>query len=239
MENTLKVGLVIADNDEYSPLLSYVKRYEGKPLPVFGLVGHTFSMPAKNGTLDIHAVLCGTGKVNAATATAFLIAQGANIIVNTGLSGGLSGVRRGDIVLADRLLEHDFDLQCLGYKLAEKPGQQYIYSADKRLNSHFISQFPELFGGTMVCGDCFVSDDGLKKRLKSEFSAIACDMESAAAAYPAYLAGVPFCAVRRISDDAGNDAKESYRAMNSLAESCLIDLVLKGLSTLDVLSFLK
>ena len=239
MENSIKVGIVIADNDEYTPLLPYVERFGGKPSSVFGLLGHEFLMPAKNGTLHIHAVLCGTGKVNAATATAFLIDRGANMILNTGLSGGLSGVRRGDIVLADRLLEHDFDLQCLGYKLAEKPGQEYIYTADERLNRHFMNLFPELLSGTMVCGDCFVSDDALRERLKSEFSAVACDMESAAAAYPAHLGGVPFCAVRRISDDAGDDAKESYRAMYSLAESCLLDLVLKGLSALDVLEFSK
>ncbi len=237
MEKVLNIGLVIADKDEYSPILNYVKKYGGEAVDIFGLKTHIFSMPIVGGICRIHSILCGTGKVNAATATAFLIDRGAEVIVNLGLSGGISGVARGDVVLATRLLEHDFDLMCLGYKLAEKPGQQYIYSANDKLNAHFKKLFPEIKEGAMVTGDCFVSDPVLRDKLKNEFSAVACDMESAAVAYVCHISGVPFAAVRRISDDAGEDATTDYRSMNTLAESYNMDIVMQGISQLNISLF--
>ncbi len=232
MEKTINVGIVIADKDEYSPILAYVEKYGGEAADIFGLTGHSFTMPINGGLCHVQSLLCGTGKVNAAAGTAFLIDRGADIIVNTGLSGGISGVQRGDIVLATTLSEHDFDLMCLGYKLGEKPGQDYIYSASEKLNSHYRAIYPEIKSGAMVTGDCFVSDTKLRDKLKNEFGAVACDMESAAVAYLCHIANVPFVGVRRISDDAGDDAKTAYRSMNSLAESCLIDIVMAGISEL-------
>ena len=237
MEKLLNVGLVIADPDEYSPILEYVKKYEGEEKTLFGLKCHSFTMPIKDGKCVITSILCGTGKVNAATAAAFLIDRGVEVIINTGLSGGISKVSRGDIVLATTLLEHDFDLMCLGYGFGEKPSQEYIYSASEKLNSLYEALYPEIKKGTMVTGDCFVSDSILREKLKNEFGAVACDMESAAVAYVCHISGTPFAAVRRISDDAGEEATGDYRSMNSLAESCLLDIVLNGISRLNIADF--
>ena len=57
---------------------------------------------------------------------------------------------------------------------------------------------------------------------------MSCDMESAAVAYVCDLAGIPFAAIRRISDDAGNDAADSYTDMNNLREDVLIDLLIEA-----------
>lgn len=237
MEKILNIGIVIADKDEYSPIMPYVEKYGGEAADIFGLTGHKFTMPINGGSCVVHSLLCGTGKVNAAAGAAFLIDRGADIIINTGLSGGISGVTRGDIVLATTLSEHDFNLMCLGYKLGEKPGQDYIYNASDMLNNHFTNIYPEIKCGAMVTGDCFVSDAELRDKLKSEFGAVACDMESAAVAYICHIANLPFVALRRISDDAGNDATTDYRSMNSLAESCLMDIVLKGILSLEAHKF--
>lgn len=239
MERKLNIGLVIADPDEYSPILQYVEKYNGKEQPLFGLKSHSFEMPIADGICVVTSILCGIGKVNAATATAFLIDRGIDVIINTGLSGGVSGVKRGDIVLATKLLEHDFDLMCLGYAFAEKPSQEYIYSADEKLNAVYEKLYPSIKKGTMVAGDRFVNDSVLRDKLKNEFGAISCDMESAAAAYVCHITDTPFAAVRRISDDAGEEATEDYRSMNDLAESCLLDIVLSGISRINSTDFLK
>ena len=237
MDKSLNIGLVIADPDEYSPIMQYVENYNGVEQPLFGLKSHSFKMPIANGECTVTSILCGTGKVNAATATAFLIDRGVNVIINTGLSGGVSGVARGDIVLATNLLEHDFDLMCLGYKFAEKPSQEYIYSANAKLNAVYENLYPSIKKGTMVAGDRFVNDSVLRDKLKTEFNAVACDMESAAAAYVCHITGTPFAAVRRISDDAGEEAAGDYRSMNDLAESCLLDIVLNGISRINSADF--
>lgn len=239
MDKMLKIGLIIADPDEYSPILNYVEKFGGKEQPLFGLKSHSFVMPAKDGNCEIVSILCGIGKVNTATATTLLVDRGIDIIINTGLSGGVSSVSRGDIVLATRLLEHDFDLTCFGYAFAEKPSQEYIYSANEKLNAIYEELSPSIKKGTMVAGDRFVNDSELRNKLKNEFGAVACDMESAAAAYVCHITNTPFAAVRRISDDAGEEATDAYRSMNELAESCLLDIVLKGISRINIADFLE
>ena len=63
--------------------------------------------------------------------------------------------------------------------------------------------------------------------LKDEFGAMSCDMETAAIAYVCEYASVPFASVRRISDDAGEDAAVSYRELNSSSEPELSDFILE------------
>ena len=54
---------------------------------------------------------------------------------------------------------------------------------------------------------------------------MSCDMETAAIAYVCEYCDIPFLAVRRVSDDAGSDAKEAYREMNISDETLLYDYV--------------
>ena len=51
-------------------------------------------------------------------------------------------------------------------------------------------------------------------------------METAAMAYGCNFADVPFLSLRRISDDAGADAGDSYREMNTSDETLLSDYVI-------------
>ena len=85
---------------------------------------------------------------------------------------------------------------------------------------------PEAKCGTAVSGDCFVCDDVLRNSLKENFQAMSCDMETAAIAYVCSFSNVPFLALRRISDDAGNDAETSYRDMNTSNATLLSDYII-------------
>ena len=67
---------------------------------------------------------------------------------------------------------------------------------------------------------------------------MSCDMESAAVAYVCENANIKYLALRRISDDAGDDAKNSYNSMNELKESVLIDILLSAIRKIfDVENF--
>lgn len=222
MEKIKKIGIIVADADEFAPLEERIKKGE--------YTEKTFLkrkiLEFKIGGTELCAMLCGIGKVNAAAAAAHMVDTGCDIILNYGLSGGVSGIRRGELCLCSEFLEHDFDLTTIGYKPCEKPGQSYIYKSDKRLNSLIKSLLPEIKEGVAVTGDCFVCDEGLRDFLKEEFGAMCCDMETAAIAYVCEYAGVPFAAVRRVSDDAGESAVDNYRDMNTSRETVLSDFIL-------------
>ena len=218
-----KICIIVADEDEFKPLADLVTsgKFSESEFLIRRILG--FQSRAR-GSEGMH---CGVGKVNAAAAAAHLADEGCEIMLNYGLSGGISRVRRGDICVCTRFLEHDFDLSGIGYRLCEKPGQTYIYEADEQMNGMLLSLLPVAVYGNAVTGDCFVNDGELREKLKTEFDAVCCDMETAAVAYVCAFAGIPFASVRRISDDAGADALLSYREMNSSGETVLSDFILE------------
>ena len=156
-----------------------------------------------------------------------LVDIGCDVILNYGLSGGVFGIARGEITAPDKFLEHDFDLSGIGYALCEKPLQEYIYSADENLLQIAENVIENLKTGTAVSGDHFICDSITRNNLKDNFCAMSCDMETAAIAYVCSRADIPFLALRRISDDAGESATEAYREMNAMDDTLLSDYILK------------
>ena len=170
--------------------------------------------------------------MNAAAATAHLADIKCNIIINYGLSGGISGVKRGDLSLGTNFVEHDFDLTGIGYKPCEKPSQKYVYESSPLLRELFIKTVADAKCGTAVTGDSFICDETVRDSLKDSFSAMSCDMETAAIAYVCDAAEIPFLVLRRISDDAGADAYENYTDMNTSEETLLSDYILRFINVI-------
>lgn len=216
-----KIGIVVADSEEFAPFEKYTR--SGTELTLLSRRGVAFPVKGKSSSAQAVCVVSKIGKVNAAATAAALIASGCNVLLNFGLSGGISGVRRGELTIADRFLEHDFDLTAIGYKPCEKPGQEYIYPADARLLAIFRRVLPDAVCGTAVCGDRFICNEDDRRFLKETFGAVSCDMETGAVAAVCAMAHVPYIALRRVSDDAGADAESSYREMNEGGETLLAD----------------
>lgn len=226
MEKKLKIGVVVADGQEFKPFKEMAEKIGCAAYDCLGKDGVIFDL---DGKADVAAVLCGVGKVNAAAITAALLKDGCDIILNYGLSGGISRVRRGETVIANRFMEHDFDLTPLGYKPCEKPDQKYIYDADRRLVAAFERAIPEIKSGTAVCGDRFICSEDDRIFFKENFDAMSCDMETAAIASVCDMCDVPFASLRRISDDAGDEANDAYRDMNATGNAALSELFFKAL----------
>lgn len=224
MDN-LKIAIIVADADEYRALEERVQKSEFSEYSFLGRKGHKFSVKTEKGEAEVVSLLCGIGMVNAAAAAGHFATLGFDIILNYGLSGGVSGIRRGELCICDRFVEHDFDLTGIGYKPCEKPGQKYVYEASKTLMDICKGIVPNVKIGTAVSGDRFICDEAVRLSLKEGFNAMSCDMETAAIAYVCDFADIPFLALRRISDDAGSDALESYREMNTSDETLLSDYV--------------
>jgi len=220
----MKLGLVIADDMEFAPVEQKSKLYNGETFTLGGDKAVKFETVCGN---IIVAVLCGTGKVNAAGATATLICkERPDCIINLGLSGAIKGVYKNDIVICDKLLEHDFDLSPLGYEVGVKPQKTYVYEADKDLFDRFTNKFSAIKPCTFVTGDMFVSSKEKKEYIINKFGGGCCDMESAAVASVCYKMEVPFISIRKLSDDADEEAADTYRESNNLKEDVLINMIL-------------
>ncbi len=231
MKDTLHLYVIIADDNEY------VAAKAAAPVPVqdctpFGREGFCFSLTGEERLAEVTVLYSRVGKVNAASCAAYAVAAGADYILNAGLSGGLSGVGRGEVMLATRFFEHDFDLTPLGYKKCEKPGEKWMHTASSELNRLFLDACPDLKCGTVATGDCFVCDEGLRRLLCEQYGAMSCDMESAAMASVCADAGVGFASLRKISDDAGEDADKAYRQSKNRLEQPLFSCFYAGLSGL-------
>lgn len=221
-----KIGVVVADSDEYLPLVSSIANK--KEYKYFNRNAVAFDIK----DVTVICINCGIGKVNAATAATHLVDNGCTYILNYGLSGGISGVKRGEVVLPDKFLEHDFDLTGIGYKPCEKPSQKYIYEADKQLLKKVQSAIGKCAHGTAVCGDRFICNSEDRDFLRDTFNATTCDMETAAIASVCDMAKVPYLSIRRVSDDAGEDAYTNYSDMNTRDGQTLSEIFIKAIDAL-------
>ncbi len=185
---------------------------------------------------DVVLALSRIGKVAAATtATTLIEAFGATCIVFTGVAGGLGdGVAVGDVVLASHFLQHDMDASPLfpryqiplyGRTLLACDGKlnaillKAINSMLTRENCHFYHSNqtrPALaHQGLVATADRFVSSAAeaasLKAGLRSAgFDALAVEMEGAAVAQVCFDHGLPFAAMRSISDRADDTAHVDF-----------------------------
>jgi adenosylhomocysteine nucleosidase len=181
---------------------------------------------------DVVAVLSRIGKVAAATtATALIERFKVDVLVFTGAAGGLaSDAQVGDVVVASSFVQHDMDASPL-FPKHEVPlygrsrfdtdaglSQALVAAASKvlsdpaqHLGAQAIADFhllsPRVHQGLIVSGDRFVSTTAESQALQCSLpDALAVEMEGAAVAQVCLDYGVPFAAVRTISDRADDEA---------------------------------
>ena len=160
---------------------------------------------------------CGIGKVFAAICAQTMILKYApSLIVNTGVGGALaSGLTTGDIVIADKLCQHDMDTSAIGDPKGLVSGINVIYfEADKRAGE-ILAYAAKSLGlsaslGTVATGDKFIASKEEKERIVADFSASVCEMEGCAIAQVAYVNATPFAVIRAISDSADGEATMDY-----------------------------
>lgn len=167
---------------------------------------------------------CGVGKVFAAMcAEAMIIKYAPALIINTGVAGGLdASLKCADIVVAEKLCQHDMDTSPLGDPKGMISGINKIYfeSDKKAVDDLFLSGYElgiTVKRGVVATGDRFVADNTERERIISEFGASACEMEGGAIAHTAFVNNIPFVVVRAISDGANDDSAMDFPTFLSVA----------------------
>ena len=200
------IGIIGAMDAEVNGLIEKLESH--KIETVGGIEFHTGKLFYKN----VVIARCGVGKVFAAMcAEAMIIKYAPALIINTGVAGGLdSSLSCADIVVAEKLCQHDMDTSPLGDPKGMISGINRIYfeSDRKAVDDLFLSGYElgiTVKRGIVATGDRFVASSEERERIISEFGASACEMEGGAIAHTAFVNGTPFVVVRAISDGA-NDA---------------------------------
>lgn len=218
-----KIGVVIADDLEFLPMMKCAEPFGYEEGEINGYKTIRFTI----GKIEIVAVKCLIGKVNAAAATAMLIMkESPDCVMNVGLSGGVKGVNRGTVYAGTQFTECDFDLSALGLEKGVKPDQEYIYFADEDL----LSKIPEEMNiRRLKCGtgDFFLTKDAMKEDFYNRFGINTFDMETGAIASVCKSCSVPFMSIRKISDDSEDSAAEDYKQMNTLADTDLSEILIE------------
>lgn len=168
---------------------------------------------------EVVAVLSRIGKVAAATtATALIERFHVDRIVFTGVAGGLArGVARGDVVVAESFLQHDLDASPIFPRYEVPLYDTSRFATDAALTAQLEAAVRTALHGTrlhrglVVSGDRFVSSAAESQALQAALpDALAVEMEGAAFAQVCHDYGVPFAAVRTVSDRADDEAHGDF-----------------------------
>ncbi len=220
------IGIMSAMHEELAAVLVHMPQEQR-----VSVAGRDFWVGHWHGHAVV-AVLSRIGKVAAATTVTVLLERfQVDKLVFTGVAGGLApGVCVGDVVLASGLVQHDMDASPL-FPRHEVPlygrarfesdvtltaqlalaARQVLADAARHLGSETLAQFhlnhPQTHQGLVISGDRFVATSTESNVLRQVLpDALAVEMEGAAVAQVCHDYGVPFAAMRTISDRADDVA---------------------------------
>jgi adenosylhomocysteine nucleosidase len=124
-------------------------------------------------------------------------------ILNVGVAGSISkDINKCDIVIADKLVQHDYDARPLGFKRAEIPDIGIYIDCDKKLLdiAKTIDVDTKTTVGVIASGDIFVTEQEMGVKINEKYNALCVEMEGAAIAQVCHLCSIPFIVIRAISD---------------------------------------
>ena len=222
--------ILIADPDEYAPFIAQLEHLgvTSSRLRVFPCSHFKYKG-------ECTVVCTYIGKVNSAVACcAALSSQDYDAVISLGYSGAVTGLMKGDYAAGKTYTECDFDLTPIGYAPGEKiKGEPFVHPADSRLLQAALT-IPGIKTASFGTGDFFLTDKALRDRYKQQFGIGAFDMETGAIANVCSMFGVPFVAVRKISDNADDAASSEYGNIIAKREKAFSDILTSLLDALSI-----
>lgn len=179
--------------------------------------------------VEVVVVESGVGKVNAAvTSTILMEKYDVNLIINTGIAGGVTGVDVFDLVIGKTLVYHDFDLSPIGYQKGVIPGIGREFTTDEHIRS-VCEVIAKRNGvkyviGNIASGDVFATNANILDGLGLDIQAV--EMEGAAIAHTCKIYNKPFISLRIISDILGSkEQTDNYNLVEKKAAEYAIIFV--------------
>ena len=214
------IGIIAAESKEMNEIKKLMKNIKEKDL--FNLQFFTGKIEEAECVL----VECGEGKVNAARTTQIMIDNfKIDKLVNVGSAGAINeDLNVKDVVIADKLVQYDFDISGLGYEKGEICNiGKYIYCDKtlveecKKAIENIENESYKVVIGTIATADSFCDKPEIAKMVRKEFNAECVEMEGAAVAQVCYLDKIPFLVIRGISDTPNGNNKIDFRKYLEIA----------------------
>lgn len=190
--------------------------------------------------VDCVVARCGVGKVYAAVCAQTMILQyHTNIVINTGVAGGIGAdIHIGDVVISSGLVQYDMDTSAIGDEVGLISGMNIVtIPATKTLVDLVVKVAQTVYDGkvhvgVIATGDQFICDAKKLNSIAARFQASACEMEGGSIAHVCYINHVDFVVIRAISDNANDEASVDYMQFSKEAaqkSAKLLDAILAKL----------
>ena len=165
----MKFGIIFAMNEELNALKKYLKIEK---------INKIYELEFIEGYINNNycvLVECGIGKVNAARCTQVLIDNyKLDYVFNIGVAGGVdSSLKVGDIVVGEKLVQHDFDITAFSHEKGYVPniGGKFIETSVDMLNLSKKCSLPVKYG-VIASGDIFCTDINMSKKINNKFKLV-------------------------------------------------------------------
>ncbi len=205
----MKVGIVCAGDEELAPFLPLIADCEITEKAMLKFYKGRIS------GIEIVALFSGVCKVNAAIASQLMIdVFGVDIIINSGTAGGMApDLEIFDTVISTEVCYHDVAPDIL---TEFHPWMKSVFfAADPALVTlsksavNKMKPVGKVVWGRMVTGEMFITDEG-RRKINDEFAPLTVDMETAAIAHVCHVNGIPFIAIRCLTDTARRSGIDNF-----------------------------
>ena len=205
-----KIAIMGAMEEEITPLLSHFT-----DIKKIDYAKNTY-YECKLGKLDVVIAYSKIGKVfSALTASTMIQKFGCDTLLFSGVAGGINpALEIGDLIVANKLSQHDLDITAFGHAHGFVPGGSVYVNTDETLKNIALEVAKEnnikIIEGIIATGDQFVADETRKNFILDTFKADALEMEGSSVAVVCDALNVPCLILRAISDTADMDAGFSF-----------------------------
>ncbi|WP_419767183.1 5'-methylthioadenosine/adenosylhomocysteine nucleosidase [Arcobacter sp.] len=224
-----KLAIMGAMEEEIEPLLAHFDNVN-----VVEFANNKYYEVSYKG-LEIVIAYSKIGKVFASlTATTMIEKFGCDTLLFSGVAGGINPeLKIGDLIIANKLCQHDLDITAFGHPHGYVPGGSVFVETTKELNDIAkkvaSNNGMKVIEGTIATGDQFVHSSERKDFIQSTFNGDALEMEGASVAVVCDALNIPFFILRAISDtadmDAGFDFDEFLKSSAKNSADYLIKIV--------------
>ena len=228
----MKIAIMGAMPEEIAPILKKLHNYTSVEY-----AGNTYYEASYKG-VDLVVAYSKIGKVFSALTAATMIEHfGAQKLLFSGVAGAVSPeLRVGDLVVANKLAQHDLDIIAFGHPFGYVPGGSVYVETDKKMVALAKDVAQEmgqpLKEGIIATGDQFVANEERKNFIGETFHADALEMEGGSVAVVCNALEIPFFILRAISDAADMDASFSFDAFLETSAQISAEFVMKMIDKL-------